>query len=153
MPDSHALRDKKTVIHPKIAALYVEKDGPYFGLPHVDPWPIERDARKYRGPFPVVAHPPCERWGRYWSGGPSAKVRRARPIPVLPFRNKRSLALTRRVNHYYDFRSQISSFAWAKDPSPFCADPLPPIRSHEQKRQSRSSGQGMGRFEIEHQGG
>jgi hypothetical protein len=23
-----------------------------------------------------VAHPPCQRWGRYWSGGPSAKVRR-----------------------------------------------------------------------------
>jgi hypothetical protein len=59
-----------------IAALYVLKDGPYYGLSDVDPWDESRDARKYFGPYPVVAHPPCARWGRYWSGGPSAKVRR-----------------------------------------------------------------------------
>ncbi len=59
-----------------VAALYVETGGVYYGLPDVDPWDITRDARKYAGPHPVVAHPPCERWGRYWSGGPSAKVRR-----------------------------------------------------------------------------
>jgi hypothetical protein len=59
-----------------IAALYVEPKGVYFNLPGVDPWDIQRDARKYAGPHPVVAHPPCQRWGRYWSGGPSAKVRR-----------------------------------------------------------------------------
>ncbi len=59
-----------------IAALFVERGGAYFGLPDVDPWDEARDARLYAGPWPVVAHPPCERWGRYWSGGPSAKVRR-----------------------------------------------------------------------------
>jgi hypothetical protein len=59
-----------------IAALYVMTDGPYFGLEGVDPWDVRRDARLYAGPHPVVAHPPCERWGRYWSGGPSARVRR-----------------------------------------------------------------------------
>lgn len=59
-----------------VAALFVEKDGCYYGLPDVDPWDIERDARTYAGPHPVVAHPPCQRWGRYWSGGPSARVRR-----------------------------------------------------------------------------
>ena len=59
-----------------IAALYVATGGVYYGLPDVDPWDEARDARKYAGFWPVVAHPPCERWGRYWSGGPSAKVRR-----------------------------------------------------------------------------
>lgn len=59
-----------------IAALYVQRGGVYWDLPAVDAWDIQRDARRYNGPYPVVAHPPCERWGRYWSGGPSAKVRR-----------------------------------------------------------------------------
>lgn len=53
-----------------IAALYVQPDGVYAGLPDVDPWPEERDARRYDGPWPVVAHPPCQRWGRYWHGSP-----------------------------------------------------------------------------------
>lgn len=54
-----------------IAALYVERDGPYFGFGTVDPFDAERDARSYRGPHPVVAHPPCKRWGNYWHGSPS----------------------------------------------------------------------------------
>lgn len=59
-----------------VAALYVLKDGPYFGLDDdVEPWPEERDARLYAGPWPVVAHPPCARWGRYWSGGLSGNRR------------------------------------------------------------------------------
>lgn len=59
-----------------IAALFVEHNGPYYGLTGVVPWGERKDARLYNGPYPVIAHPPCERWGRYWSGGPSAKVRR-----------------------------------------------------------------------------
>jgi hypothetical protein len=59
-----------------IAALFVITNGPYFGLPNVDPWNEKRDARDYRGPHRVIAHPPCERWGRYATGGPSAKVKR-----------------------------------------------------------------------------
>ena len=51
-----------------VAALYVETDGVYFGMPDVDPWDEVRDARKYGGPHPVVAHPPCQRWGRFWHG-------------------------------------------------------------------------------------
>lgn len=59
-----------------ISAIFVARGGCYFGLEGVDPWDQARDARLYPGPWPVVAHPPCERWGRYWSGGPSARVRR-----------------------------------------------------------------------------
>lgn len=51
-----------------IAALFVETNGVYFGLPGVDPWDITRDARTYAGPHRVVAHPPCQRWGRFWHG-------------------------------------------------------------------------------------
>jgi hypothetical protein len=47
-----------------IAALYVESGGVYYGLEGVDPWDEARDARRYDGPYPVVAHPPCERWSR-----------------------------------------------------------------------------------------
>jgi hypothetical protein len=45
-----------------IAALYVETNGTYFDLDGVDPWDEARDARRYAGPHPVVAHPPCNRW-------------------------------------------------------------------------------------------
>ena len=47
-----------------IAALYVEPGGVYYGIDGVDPWDVERDARLYAGPWPVVAHPPCSRWCR-----------------------------------------------------------------------------------------
>lgn len=53
-----------------IAALYVETAGSYFGLPDIDPWDEQRDARLYAGPHPVVAHPPCQRWGKLWAGQP-----------------------------------------------------------------------------------
>lgn len=46
-----------------IAALYVEHGGVYYDLPGVEPWGLpERDAREYDGPWPVVAHPPCNLW-------------------------------------------------------------------------------------------
>lgn len=54
-----------------LAALYVETDGAYFGQPGIDPWDELRDARNYRGHAPVIAHPPCQRWGRYWHGSPN----------------------------------------------------------------------------------
>ena len=53
-----------------VSALFVQRGGVYWDLPDVDPWDEARDARTYPGPYPVVAHPPCERWGRYWGGGP-----------------------------------------------------------------------------------
>jgi hypothetical protein len=51
----------------RVAALFVATDGCYFGLEDVEPWDVTLDARLYAGPNPVVAHPPCERWGR-WAG-------------------------------------------------------------------------------------
>jgi len=47
----------------RLAALFVQPDGCYSGLPCVDSWPEQRDARKYKGSMPVVAHPPCQLWG------------------------------------------------------------------------------------------
>lgn len=62
-----------------IAALYVMPRGPYYGLDGVEPWGLpERDAREYAGPWPVVAHPPCERWGRYWGGAPMTWPRKTK---------------------------------------------------------------------------
>lgn len=52
----------------KVAALFVQTGGCYAGLPDVDVWGVERDARLYVGPHYVVAHPPCQRWGRFWHG-------------------------------------------------------------------------------------
>jgi len=58
-----------------ISALFVETGGCYFNLPGIDPWDEKRDARKYPGPYPVIAHPPCQRWGKMWMGSPSYVAR------------------------------------------------------------------------------
>ena len=53
-----------------ISALFVQSGGSYYGLENVDPWDKIRDARRYSGPHPVVAHPPCQRWGKMYAGSP-----------------------------------------------------------------------------------
>lgn len=53
-----------------IAALYVATGGPYFNLEGVRAFDEEDDARMYMGPHPIVAHPPCQRYGRFWKGQP-----------------------------------------------------------------------------------
>lgn len=69
---------------PKVAALFVEYRGVYFNRSDVVPEgyargndqdgdiEIVRDARHYDGPYPVVAHPPCSRWGSmaHWNYHP-----------------------------------------------------------------------------------
>lgn len=53
-----------------ISALYAQAYGAYSGFEDVDVWDEKRDARLYPGPHPVVAHPPCKRWGRFFHGSP-----------------------------------------------------------------------------------
>jgi len=45
------------------AALFVQENGCYSDYDLVDAWPESRNAKNYKGPFPVVAHPPCQLWG------------------------------------------------------------------------------------------
>lgn len=45
-----------------VAALFVQADGCYANRGDIDAWPEARDARRYAGPWPVVAHPPCHLW-------------------------------------------------------------------------------------------
>ena len=47
-----------------VAVLFARADSVYKTLPGCDVWDIERDARKWPGGAPVVAHPPCRAWGR-----------------------------------------------------------------------------------------
>ena len=54
----------------QIAALYVQTGGSYYNLPGVQPFDQDDDARMYGGPHPIVAHPPCQRWGKMWKGQP-----------------------------------------------------------------------------------
>jgi hypothetical protein len=35
----------------------------YKAMPGLDVWDADRDALNYQGPYPIIAHPPCRRWG------------------------------------------------------------------------------------------
>jgi hypothetical protein len=47
-----------------VAVLFARADSNYKALPGTDVYDMERDARTYDGPHPVVAYPPCRAWGR-----------------------------------------------------------------------------------------
>lgn len=47
-----------------VAVLYARADSNYKTIPGCDVWDAERDARRWKGGAPVVAHPPCRAWGR-----------------------------------------------------------------------------------------
>lgn len=48
-----------------VAALYVMGNSPYRKIPGVDCWDRRRDATRYQGPHPIVAHPPCRAWSAF----------------------------------------------------------------------------------------
>jgi hypothetical protein len=48
----------------KVAVLFARADSIYKTMPECEVYDMERDARTYDGPWPVVAHPPCRAWGR-----------------------------------------------------------------------------------------
>lgn len=47
-----------------VTVLFARADSIYKTLPGVDVWDAARDARKWPGGSPVIAHPPCRQWGR-----------------------------------------------------------------------------------------
>lgn len=46
-----------------VSVLFARADSIYKDL-GVDVWDIERDARKWQGGNPIIAHPPCRAWGQ-----------------------------------------------------------------------------------------
>ena len=54
-----------------VAVLFARADSVYKSLPGCDVWDIERNALKFPGKAPIVAHPPCRSWGRLrWAAKP-----------------------------------------------------------------------------------
>lgn len=47
-----------------VAVLFARHDSVYKRIESVDVWDIQRDARKWPGGMPCIAHPPCRAWGR-----------------------------------------------------------------------------------------
>lgn len=60
----------------KINALFVIENGPYYGVTDIIPWSEEENAFNCKNGAPAICHPPCKRWGGYWSGAPSVKVKK-----------------------------------------------------------------------------
>jgi len=46
-----------------VSVLFARQDSIYKTLTDCDVWDIERDALKWPGGNPIIAHPPCRAWG------------------------------------------------------------------------------------------
>ena len=46
----------------QVSALFVREDSIYKQILGVDAWDANRDARLFKGPGPIIAHPPCRQW-------------------------------------------------------------------------------------------
>lgn len=52
-----------------VAALFVQHNGIYYNQPNIEPYGLPlRDAKAYNDDHPVIAHPPCQRWGHFATG-------------------------------------------------------------------------------------
>jgi len=49
----------------RVAVLFARADSVYKTMPECDVYDMDRDARTYDGPLPIVAHPPCRSWGNF----------------------------------------------------------------------------------------
>lgn len=75
-------RVKALIPAERVAVLWVERWTHYATLwPQVQLWGRGQDARRYRGPFPIIAHPPCGPWGKYRS-----RCRQSRSDGVIAMR-------------------------------------------------------------------
>lgn len=72
-------------LNPNVAALFVRTDSIYKTLPGVDAWDTERDARKWPGGMPCVAHPPCRGWGRLRHMAKASDSEKALALRALDF--------------------------------------------------------------------
>jgi len=54
--------DELKVAPAPVAVLFARSDSIYKSMPGCDVWDLERDARRWPGGCPVVAHPPCRAW-------------------------------------------------------------------------------------------
>lgn len=61
---SFAALDSTSGQSKKVAVLFARSDSLYRQFPECDVWDAERDARRWEGNCPVIAHPTCRAWGR-----------------------------------------------------------------------------------------
>lgn len=54
----------RNIVEPQVAVLFARRYSVYCHLAYCDVWDIERDALKWPGGMPIVAHPPCRSWGQ-----------------------------------------------------------------------------------------
>lgn len=80
----------------------------------VDAWDEERDATRYAGRLPVIAHPPCRAWGRY--------AQRAKPIPGEKELALFAVAAVRRWGGVLEHPAHSTLWKEAKLPEPGARD-------------------------------